>query len=154
MAAMDGFRQSFPLIILFLLLLILYLSMSFIRKNLEPLKRLTEGTRRVAERDFSRRVEITSNDEFEDLGHAFNEMTGQLDKQFAALQLLPRSTGRFSPPSTGKRFSPPPCCAPGNFSAVPRPFSSNIPGNLRGTSRSIRCSAGGWRTRNQLSYIQ
>ncbi len=88
MAAMDGFRQSFPLIILFLLLLILYLSMSFIRKNLEPLKRLTEGTRWVAERDFSRRVEITSNDEFEDLGHAFNEMTGQLDKQFAALQLL------------------------------------------------------------------
>lgn len=88
MAAMDSFRQTFPVIILFLLLLILYLSMRFIRKNLEPLKRLTEGTRRVADRDFSRRVEITSNDEFEDLGHAFNEMTGQLDKQFVALQLL------------------------------------------------------------------
>lgn len=88
MAAMESFRQTFPLIVLFLLLLILFLSMSFIRKNLKPLKMLIEGTKRVADRDFTNRVNITSNDEFEDLGRAFNEMTGQLDKQFAALQLL------------------------------------------------------------------
>ncbi len=88
MAAMESFRQTFPLIVLFLLLLILFLSMSFIRKNLKPLKLLMEGTKRVADRDFTNRVQITSNDEFEDLGRAFNEMTGQLDKQFAALELL------------------------------------------------------------------
>ncbi len=88
MSALDGFKASFPLIILLFLLLILYLSFSFIRKGLEPLEELKRGTRRIAEKDFSVEVDITSKDEFEELGNAFNDMSSKLSKQFTTLEVL------------------------------------------------------------------
>ncbi len=88
MSAMDHFKATFPFIILFFMVLIIYLSMLFIRRGLDPLERLKQGTLRIAQRDFSSSVEIKSGDEFEELGNAFNTMSTQLDNQFTALNVL------------------------------------------------------------------
>ncbi|MCP3889542.1 MAG: HD domain-containing protein [Desulfobulbaceae bacterium] len=88
MSSMDSFKKSFPFIILFFLLLILYLSLFFIRKGLEPLEKLQEGTKRIGAQDFGALVDIKSKDEFEDLGNSFNMMAGRLDKQFTTLTVL------------------------------------------------------------------
>ena len=88
MAALDNFKQTFPFIILFFLLVISYLSLLFIRKGLTPLQILQKGTQRIAQKDFATPVEIRSGDEFEDLGRSFNEMAGKLDNHFQAMTLL------------------------------------------------------------------
>lgn len=85
MSSIAGFKTTFPFGILLFLLLTVYLSFTFIRKGLLPLEMLKEGTKRVANQDFSTTVDIKSNDEFEDLGNAFNRMTTKLDQQFNAL---------------------------------------------------------------------
>ncbi|MEE4243680.1 MAG: HD domain-containing phosphohydrolase [Desulfopila sp.] len=88
MSAMDNFKATFPFITLLFLLLVVYLSVLFIRKGLDPLERLKQGTQRVANKDFSTQVDIRSGDEFEELGNSFNEMALKLDKQFNALTVL------------------------------------------------------------------
>jgi putative nucleotidyltransferase with HDIG domain len=70
------------------LVLVVLLGSVQIRRSLEPLHRLKEGTNRVAEGNFAARVEITSGDEFTDLADSFNEMTRQLDQQFETLRTL------------------------------------------------------------------
>ncbi len=85
MLSLENFKRTFPFVILLFLLLILYLSMVFIKKGLKPLEKLKEGTRRVADQDFSTTVDIQSDDEFEELGNAFNQMSVKLQKQFHAL---------------------------------------------------------------------
>src|SRR5690606_27007308 len=87
MSSVENFKQSFPFVILLFLLLILYLSVLFIRKGLEPLEQLQEGTKRLALKDFSKKVDIRSGDEFEELGKSFNDMAGKLDNQFHALNV-------------------------------------------------------------------
>ncbi len=48
------------------------------KRTTRPLKDLVEGTVRIAEGDFSRRIPQTSRDEIGDLARSFNEMTDQL----------------------------------------------------------------------------
>ncbi len=67
-------------------LLILLFSLKFIQKSLIPLEKLQEGTRQIVERNFGYRVESSGQDEFSDLAHAFNQMSGELELQFNALQ--------------------------------------------------------------------
>ncbi len=88
MSAMDNFKATFPFITLLFLLLVVYLSVLFIRKGLDPLERLKQGTKRIANKDFSTQVDIHSGDEFEELGNSFNDMAVKLDKQFNALLVL------------------------------------------------------------------
>ena len=88
MSSMESFKRSFPFVVLLFLLLILYLSVLFIRRGLEPLEKLKEGIKRIALKDFSTSVDITSDDEFEELGKSFNEMAVKLDNQFHALTVL------------------------------------------------------------------
>jgi PAS domain S-box-containing protein len=57
---------------------ILLLSFSQIRRQLAPIELLREATRRIAAQDLSTRVSIKSNDEFAELGMAFNEMVESL----------------------------------------------------------------------------
>ncbi len=59
-----------------------------IRRTLDPLEQLTEGTRRVGERDFSARAEVRSDDEFGRLAASFNSMAERLGGEFAALLTL------------------------------------------------------------------
>jgi len=82
---MKNFQWAFPLVVLVCFWVVLLLSSFAIRQSLVPLDRLTEGTRRIAERDFSARVEVNSGDEFDDLAGAFNTMSDRLQRQFRAL---------------------------------------------------------------------
>jgi nitrate/nitrite-specific signal transduction histidine kinase len=83
---MVEFKKIFPQVILLSLLVIVILSIYFIRKSLEPLKMLKEGTHQIASHNFNHRVEIDSRDEFEELAGAFNQMAIQLNDQFNTLE--------------------------------------------------------------------
>jgi putative nucleotidyltransferase with HDIG domain len=82
---MRDFRNIFPPVVLTSLWIVLLASIYSIRRSLGPLDSLTEGTRRIAKKDFSTRVEVNSRDEFEDLADAFNGMSERLRRQFRAL---------------------------------------------------------------------
>ncbi len=85
LAPTSDFKKMFLLVALASLLIVLLLSMAYIRKSMEPLELLKEGTRRVARKDFDNRVQVQSNDEFEELADAFNEMSSRLSRQFKTL---------------------------------------------------------------------
>jgi signal transduction histidine kinase len=57
----------------------------FYRWVVRPLRILERGVGGVARGDFSRRLEIHSGDEIQDLADAFNEMTGRLREMYANL---------------------------------------------------------------------
>ena len=82
---MRNFRNIFPPVVLTSIWIVLLVSIYSIRRSLVPLDRLTEGTRRIAKKDFSTKVEVNSGDEFEDLADAFNGMSERLRRQFRAL---------------------------------------------------------------------
>jgi putative nucleotidyltransferase with HDIG domain len=82
---MREFRNVFPPVVLTSLWIVLLASIYSIRRSLIPLDRLTEGTQRIAKKDFSSRVAVDSGDEFEDLADAFNSMSDRLRRQFRAL---------------------------------------------------------------------
>ncbi len=85
LAPLAHFRKIFPLVVLLSLWIVLLLSLVFIRRTLAPVEVLKEGTLKVAKRDFSTRVTVTSGDEFQELAASFNNMTSQLDQQFKAM---------------------------------------------------------------------
>ena len=85
---MEGFKSSFPFVILFAVLLVIYMSNRQIKKSMGPLASLREGTRRIAASDFGTPVTVNSNDEFEDLATSFNAMAGRLQSQFNTLTAL------------------------------------------------------------------
>jgi len=92
LAPVADFQKTFPLVILMSLWVVLLLSISQIRRSLVPLERLQEGTRRIAERDFDRRVTVASGDEFEELAASFNTMAHRLGRQFNALTAMAEIT--------------------------------------------------------------
>jgi diguanylate cyclase len=75
-------------LILITLLLITWLSLTSIRRQLRPLTLLREATERVAHRDFKALTELSRNDEFGDLARSFDAMSAKLKSQFAALETL------------------------------------------------------------------
>lgn len=53
----------------------------FIARGLtRPIIKLTEAARRIANKDFSTRVSVTTRDELQDLGETFNHMTRELER--------------------------------------------------------------------------
>jgi len=85
LAPLVTFKQIFLLVFLLSLWIVLLLSISQIRRNLGPLEKLQEATRRIATSNFDVPVTITSGDEFEELADSFNAMSGRLNKQFRAI---------------------------------------------------------------------
>lgn len=88
LAPASTFNRLFPLVIILTLLVVLSLSMTQIQRILIPLKKLISGTRRIAKREFSEKVEVESNDEFYDLAQSFNDMSERLKRQFSAFTIL------------------------------------------------------------------
>lgn len=88
LAPMANFKRTFPLTILLVLWVVLLLSNTQIRRSLDPLEKLQEGTQRIARRDFATPVKIASGDEFEDLATSFNAMARRLERQFHALTAI------------------------------------------------------------------
>ncbi|HJR16239.1 MAG TPA: HAMP domain-containing protein, partial [Gemmatimonadales bacterium] len=82
---MAEFTNTFLLVVGLSSLIVLLLSVSQIRRSVLPLEELQKGTRRIAQRDFTSRVTVTSRDEFEQLAASFNTMATQLGRQFNAL---------------------------------------------------------------------
>lgn len=90
-AAVATFTRMFVLIVVLTLLVVSLLGIHQIRKKLDPLGKLREGTRKIGEGDFGDRIKIASGDEFEELAHSFNTMAERLGKEFHALT----ETGRI-----------------------------------------------------------
>jgi putative nucleotidyltransferase with HDIG domain len=87
-APIAFFEKILSLVFLLSLWVVLLLSSVQIRRTTEPLKKLTESTRRISNKDFDTRVSVTSGDEFEELGASFNDMARQLGRQFEALSTI------------------------------------------------------------------
>jgi putative nucleotidyltransferase with HDIG domain len=85
-APLDVFRLAFPLVLLLGLLSVMLLASGQVRRTMEPLEALEEGTRRVSAGDLSARVSVESQDEFGMLAGSFNRMAGQLGLQFRYLK--------------------------------------------------------------------
>ena len=83
-----SFKYTFILVTILALVVVMFLSTNQIRRYLVPLERLKEGTLRITKGDFSSRVNIKSNDEFEDLANSFNTMATKVDQQFKALDTM------------------------------------------------------------------
>jgi diguanylate cyclase (GGDEF)-like protein len=82
---MVEFTNTFLIVVGLSSLAVLLLSVSQIRRSVLPLEELQKGTHRIAHRDFTSRVTVTSRDEFEQLASSFNTMATQLGRQFNAL---------------------------------------------------------------------
>jgi diguanylate cyclase (GGDEF)-like protein len=74
--------------ILLTMLLISWLSLTSIRRQMRPLDLLTQATKRLAHRDFEAFRGMSWNDEFGDLARSFDAMSGKLEMQFSALETL------------------------------------------------------------------
>ncbi len=85
-ASIAEIKRPFLLGILISLGLSILFAIFSIRKRLVPVEQLQEGTRRIAENEFSFRVNIRSNDEFEELASSINAMASQLGGQFRTLE--------------------------------------------------------------------
>ena len=68
--------------------LVAYLSMNMIDRSLVPLQRLTTAAKQLATGDLGLRVRLRSDDEFEELADAFNNMADRLGQQFDALKAM------------------------------------------------------------------
>ena len=76
----------FPLLLAASAVLALLLSIWQIRRFLQPMENLLEGTRRLARRDFDSPLDVRAQDEFGELAGSFNQMSASLRRQFDVLQ--------------------------------------------------------------------
>ncbi|MFO0766925.1 MAG: HAMP domain-containing protein [Nitrospiraceae bacterium] len=88
LAPLASFRYRFTIVVLLAVLFVALLSVMQIRKTMVPLEQLGEGTRRIARRDFSTAVQVTSGDEFETLAGSFNAMSSKIAQQFSQLATM------------------------------------------------------------------
>ncbi|MBW1997287.1 MAG: HD domain-containing protein [Deltaproteobacteria bacterium] len=87
-APIAYFKKIFPLVVLLSFWVVLLLSALQISKTTRPLLELKEVSNRIANRDFESRANVTSGDEFEELGDVFNNMAKRLGKQFHTLTAM------------------------------------------------------------------
>jgi putative nucleotidyltransferase with HDIG domain len=87
-APIRRFRDTFLLVTLLVIWIVMLSSLIQIRRTMVPLEKLSEGTKQIAARNFDARVDIASGDEFQDLAASFNSMSSQLAKQFHTLRTI------------------------------------------------------------------
>lgn len=85
LAPIARFKLIFVLVVVLALLMVVALSLFNLRRSLDPIHALKNGARRIAEKDFGHRVNVSSRDEFQELAESFNSMSGQLGRQFRFL---------------------------------------------------------------------
>ncbi|RLP53184.1 MAG: EAL domain-containing protein [Ketobacter sp.] len=88
MGALTVLQRALSLLVAATILLAAIVSAVQIKRILQPLNRLMEGTRAVANRQFDISLAIDSNDELSDVADAFNQMAQQIGKQFQLLTTL------------------------------------------------------------------
>ena len=82
LAPVLAFRRTLAATLVLVLGLVVVLTSVQVRRSLEPLESLRDGTRRLAAHDFSQPVELHSGDEFQELAESFNRMSSELNGQF------------------------------------------------------------------------
>lgn len=82
----TDFRRVFLPAMALVLLLVGLLSFRMIGQSLDPLRRLTRAAKAFAAGDLASRVGINTDDEFESLGNAFNNMANRLGIQIEMLE--------------------------------------------------------------------
>ena len=87
-APIAAFKSIFFPVTGLALMVVALLSVTQVRRTLGPLEKLIDGTRRAGDRDFSARVDASSDDEFGELALSFNSMAARLGSQFTALLTL------------------------------------------------------------------
>jgi signal transduction histidine kinase len=80
LAPAKEFKIYYTLLFALTIVLVLWFSIVNIRKNLVPINELSNGAQRLAQRDFSQKINIQTDDEFEELGSAFNLASDQLEQ--------------------------------------------------------------------------
>ena len=83
----DFSRVFIPALIL-VVILVAALSFAAIGESLTPLQRLTTAVRQITAGNLDARLRIRSNDEFELLGSAFNQMATKLGGQISTLKAM------------------------------------------------------------------
>ena len=87
-AATASFKSIFIPVILISLFIVALVSIAHIRRTLNPIEKLIDGTRRIANNNFESQVSVSSGDEFETLASSFNTMSTHLARQFNALTVF------------------------------------------------------------------
>lgn len=85
LSPIKGFTTWFILVIILSVSGIALVSLIQIRRTIRPLEVLGEGTKNVAAGNFDMALEVSSNDELEDLAGSFNEMSRQLGRLFKTM---------------------------------------------------------------------
>jgi HD-GYP domain-containing protein (c-di-GMP phosphodiesterase class II) len=85
---LEDFRATFPLAILLSFLVVLFLSLTQIRRTLVPIELLRGAAIRITEKDFGARVSIQSNDEFRELGQTFNQMAEGIEAHISNMRTV------------------------------------------------------------------
>lgn len=86
--AVRKLQAIFPLVLGLVVVLIAYFSFRIVHNNLVPVRVLKNAAEEYAGGNLDARVNIETGDEFEQLGHAFNEMAGNLSQQFSLLRAM------------------------------------------------------------------
>ena len=92
-AKLMAFARTYIPGTLLALLLIILLSVISIKRYLKPVEALIKGTNALAANDFSYRIDLQTNDEYQELAESFNSTAGKLNNQFnlnAALSAIDR----------------------------------------------------------------
>jgi len=90
LSALDSFERTLPLVTLIAIAVALLFSIVQIRRSHRPLAMLTHAVERMGRRGLHRLVKIDTDDEYEDLGQAFNRMASGLARQFQLFRTLAR----------------------------------------------------------------
>ena len=79
LAPASKFRYVFLLVMALTFWVVLLASFKQIQRVLRPLQELLAGTHRVSQEDFGTRVEVETDDEFQELAESFNTMSSNLE---------------------------------------------------------------------------
>lgn len=88
LASQADFSRVFIPALALVAILVGVLSFSAISESLTPLQRLTTAVKQITAGNLDARLRIRSNDEFEWLGHEFNEMATKLGRQISTLKAM------------------------------------------------------------------
>jgi putative nucleotidyltransferase with HDIG domain len=88
MAPSRALTRTLGLVVAATLCAVLLISLRQIRRLLDPIASLHEGTARLAGGDFETRVRVRTGDELQALGESFNAMAAELQRQFGQLHAL------------------------------------------------------------------
>jgi putative nucleotidyltransferase with HDIG domain len=88
LAPLSHFKRIFLLTVLLAFWVVILLSLIQIRRNMVPLTRLQEGTRRLTRGDLRARVTVPGTDEFAELASSFNFMADRIEKQVTSLKTI------------------------------------------------------------------